>query len=64
MEGFRYLKEIGNSMKLKVNLDYFLSNIPNLPLSDVPIGENEKSNKIIKKSSPSILVVDCLRLMF
>jgi len=35
--------------KIKVNLDNILSNIPNLPLADVPVGKNEKSNIEIEK---------------
>ncbi len=35
--------------KLKNKLDLILSNIPNIALQDVPVGPDEKSNKIIKK---------------
>ena len=34
---------------LNIILNNILSNIPNLPLSDVPIGKNEQSNKEIEK---------------
>ena len=35
--------------KIKINLNNILSNIPNLPLADVPVGKNEKSNIEIEK---------------
>ena len=35
---------------IKHKLDDLLSSIPNLPLQDVPIGDDEKSNKEISKS--------------
>ena len=38
-----------NQKKVKKELELFLSNLPNLALDDVPLGENENSNKIIKK---------------
>ena len=39
-----------NQKKTKLELDNILSNIPNIPNKDVPVGENESSNIEIKKS--------------
>ena len=39
-----------NQKKTKFELDNILSNIPNIPNKDVPVGENESSNIEIKKS--------------
>ena len=41
-----YEKEIS---EIDLKLKSLLSSIPNIPHSDVPVGEDEKSNKIIKK---------------
>ena len=38
-----------NQQEVKFKLDTILSTIPNLPLDDVPIGKDEKSNKEIEK---------------
>ena len=35
---------------LKIKIDKIISSIPNIALDDVPIGVDEKSNKIVKKS--------------
>ena len=44
--------ELENSQKkIQEKINIILSSIPNLALDDVPIGNDEKSNKIIKKSS-------------
>ena len=46
------IEELENSQKkIQEKIDIILSSIPNLALDDVPIGNDEKSNKIIKKSS-------------
>ncbi len=39
-----------NQKNVKDQLDQILSNIPNLPLNDVPIGKDENSNKEVVKS--------------
>ena len=39
-----------NQKNVKDQLDQILSNIPNLPLSDVPVGKDENSNKEVIKS--------------
>ena len=39
-----------NQKNVKDQLDQILSNIPNLPLSDVPVGKDENSNKEVVKS--------------
>ena len=39
-----------NQKKTKFELDNILSNIPNIPNRDVPVGENESNNIEIKKS--------------
>ena len=39
-----------NQKSVKDQLDQILSNIPNLPLNDVPVGKDENSNKEIVKS--------------
>ncbi len=39
-----------NQKSVKDQLDQILSNIPNLPLSDVPVGKDENSNKEVVKS--------------
>ena len=39
-----------NKKNVKVLLDQILSNIPNLPLNDVPVGKDENSNKEVVKS--------------
>ena len=39
-----------NQKNVKDQLDQILSNIPNLPLNDVPIGNDENSNKEVVKS--------------
>ena len=39
-----------NQKNVKVLLDQILSNIPNLPLNDVPVGKDENSNKEVVKS--------------
>ena len=39
-----------NQKKTKLELDNILSNIPNIPNKDVPVGENESNNIEIKKS--------------
>ena len=39
-----------NQKNVKDQLDKILSNIPNLPLSDVPVGKDENSNKEVVKS--------------
>ncbi len=39
-----------NQKSVKDQLDQILSNIPNLPLNDVPIGKDENSNKEVVKS--------------
>ena len=38
-----------NQIKLQSQITEILSSIPNIPLSDVPIGQDENSNKEIKK---------------
>ena len=43
----KYIKEQDHTKK---KLDIILSSIPNIPLKDVPIGKDEKSNKEIFKS--------------
>ena len=46
------IEELENSQKkIQGKINIILSSIPNLALDDVPIGDDEKSNKIIKKSS-------------
>ena len=46
------IEELENSQKkIQGKINIILSSIPNLALDDVPIGNDEKSNKIIKKSS-------------
>ena len=46
------IEELDNSQKkIQVKINNILSSIPNLASEDVPIGNDEKSNKIIKKSS-------------
>ena len=55
---FNRSKEISSSLdkiteeqkKIKLNLDQILSNIPNIPHEDVPIGKNENDNVEIAKS--------------
>ena len=45
------IKKLEDSQKnLQEKINIIISSIPNLPLSDVPIGNDEKANKIIKKS--------------
>ena len=39
-----------NQKNVKDQLDQILSNIPNLPLNDVPVGKDENSNKEVVKS--------------
>ncbi len=39
-----------NQKSVKDQLDQILSNIPNLPLNDVPVGKDENSNKEVAKS--------------
>ncbi len=39
-----------NQKNVKDQLDRILSNIPNLPLNDVPVGKDENSNKEVVKS--------------
>ena len=39
-----------NQKNVKDQLDQILSNIPNLPLDDVPVGKDENSNKEVVKS--------------
>ena len=39
-----------NQKNVKEQLDQILSNIPNLPLNDVPVGKDENSNKEVIKS--------------
>ena len=39
-----------NQKNVKDELDQILSNIPNLPLNDVPVGKDENSNKEVVKS--------------
>ncbi len=39
-----------NQKNVKDQLDQILSNIPNLPLTDVPVGKDENSNKEVVKS--------------
>ncbi len=39
-----------NQKNIKDQLDQILSNIPNLPLDDVPVGKDENSNKEVVKS--------------
>ena len=39
-----------NKKSVKEQLDQILSNIPNLPLNDVPVGKDENSNKEVVKS--------------
>ena len=39
-----------NQKNVKDQLDQIISNIPNLPLSDVPVGKDENSNKEVVKS--------------
>ena len=38
-----------NHLELKKKINEILSSVPNLALEDVPIGKDEKSNKVIKK---------------
>ncbi len=38
-----------NQIKIQSQINDILSSIPNIPLSDVPIGQNENSNKEIEK---------------
>ena len=48
----KQIDELENSQKkIQEKINNILSSIPNLALDDVPIGNDEKSNKIIKKSS-------------
>ena len=55
---FTKSKEISSSIEvitneqrtIKINLDKILSNIPNIPHKDVPIGKSEKDNVEIEKS--------------
>ncbi|MDC3162109.1 serine--tRNA ligase [Candidatus Pelagibacter sp.] len=55
---FEKSKEISNKIddlsksqkNVKDQLDQILSNIPNLPLNDVPVGKDESSNKEVVKS--------------
>jgi len=43
------IEKIGKEQnKFKLELENILSSIPNLPLSDVPIGKDENSNKILE----------------
>ena len=43
-----------NQKNVKDQLDHILSNIPNLPLNDVPVGKDENSNKEVVKSGEII----------
>ncbi len=46
------IEELESSQrKIQGKINNIISSIPNLALEDVPIGKDEKSNKIIKKSS-------------
>ncbi len=46
------IEELENSQKkIQDKINIIVSSIPNLALDDVPIGNDEKSNKIIKKST-------------
>ncbi len=46
------IEELENSQKkIQEKINTILSSIPNLALDDVPVGNDEKSNKIIKKST-------------
>ncbi len=48
----KQIEELENSQKkIQEKINFILSSIPNCALNDVPIGKDEKSNKIIKKSS-------------
>ena len=45
------IEKLSSAQKeLKEKIDLILSNIPNKALNDVPVGPDEKSNKIIKKN--------------
>ena len=45
------IDDLGKNQKnVKDQLDQILSNIPNLPLNDVPVGKDENSNKEVVKS--------------
>ena len=39
----------GSQIKIKNEIDFILSSIPNFSLDDVPVGKNENSNKEIQK---------------
>ncbi len=43
-----------DQLKIKSELDYILSSVPNIPHSDVPEGENEKFNKVIENKGEII----------
>ncbi len=46
------IEELENSQKeIQEKINTILSSIPNFALDDVPVGKDEKSNKIIKKST-------------
>mgnify|MGYP000349937480 CR=1 FL=1 len=38
------------------DLNQVIFSLPNIPLDDVPIGKDEKSNKLIKKETKKILI--------
>ena len=40
---------IKNQNKVQIDLDHILHNLPNLAVDEVPVGKDEKSNKLIKK---------------
>ena len=60
---FEKSKEISSSIEkiadqqkiIKIDLNKILSNIPNIPHSDVPIGTNENNNVEIKKFGTSYI---------
>ena len=48
----KQIEELENSQKqIQEKINTILSSIPNFALDDVPVGKDEKSNKIIKKST-------------
>ena len=56
-KNFEKSKSISNKLdkilleqkKSQAQLDYFISNLPNIATDEVPIGKDEKNNKLIKK---------------
>ena len=52
-----------NQEKIQIKLNKILHEIPNIALAEVPVGKDEKSNKLIKKLVPPKNLILKLNLM-